>query len=364
LSTSITIVNKFYSPDIGGVETVVRDHAHELSLNYNVNILCVSKKFSFTTKFEIIDGIKIIRCSSFGTYFSMPISFSFFYHFWLTCKKGNALYLHYPYPLSDLAHFLFFKGGKSVVYWHSDIIKQKKLKQLITLLTNRMLKKSQIWTSSENLRVSSEFLSNYEEVKVLPLTVEDPVALSRDFVPVNFNNYFLFLGRLSYYKGIESVISALENENINQNVNVLIVGEGDLKNFIEERIAMGQIRCNVQFINSFISDAQKRFLLHECSAFLFPSTHSSEAFGLTQVEALAFNKPIINTFLSTGVPWVSLNGVTGFTINPGRVDELVNAINTLAEDFLKFGTNPRERYLDKFTSEYLKQRLALFFDKC
>lgn len=363
LSSFITIVNKFYAPEIGGVETVVRDHARELSSKHNVTILCVSKNFNFITEFEIIDGIKVIRCSSLGTYFSMPLSFSFFYHFWLSCKKGDALYLHYPFPLADLAHFLFFKGGKSVVYWHSDIVKQRYLKNIFNFFTRKMLKKSQVLTSSAYLQASSKFLSNIDNVSVLPLTAEDPIALSREFVPVNFQNYFLFLGRLSYYKGVDILMSALENECINSNINVLIVGSGALGSSIEERLSMGRIRCNVQFINKSVSDAEKRFLLYNCGAFLFPSTHPSEAFGLMQVEALSFNKPIINTSLPTGVPWVSLDNVTGFTIKPGNVDQLVTSLNALAEDMLKFRTNPRDRYLENFSTGHMKRKLRSVFDK-
>ncbi len=47
---------------------------------------------------------------------------------------------------------------------------------------------------------------------------------------------------------------------------------------------------------------------------------------------MAFSKPVINTQLKMGVPYVSLNGKTGITVPPGDVDALAEAMNTLAND--------------------------------
>lgn len=41
----ILLVNKYYHPDIGGVETVVQQHAQLLKYEYSVTVLCISKEF-------------------------------------------------------------------------------------------------------------------------------------------------------------------------------------------------------------------------------------------------------------------------------------------------------------------------------
>jgi rhamnosyl/mannosyltransferase len=66
-------------------------------------------------------------------------------------------------------------------------------------------------------------------------------------------------------------------------------------------------------------------------------------------------KPVINTALETGVPWVSLHGETGLTVPPGDPIALATAINLLLENTemrRQFGEKARERARAMFTLEH------------
>ena len=59
------------------------------------------------------------------------------------------------------------------------------------------------------------------------------------------------------------------------------------------------------------SDADLPALYHLADLFVLPASHSSEAFGLVQVEAMAAGVPCVCTELGTGTSYVNQDGVTG-----------------------------------------------------
>lgn len=334
---NVLIVNKFFYPDIGGVETVVRQHVNFLKGHSNIVVLCVNKKIKISTSFENIDGVKIVRCSSFGTYFSMPVSFSFFYYYMYFALKSDVLIHHAPFPLADIANVFLPKRliKKMVIFWHSDIFKQKKLKKILNLFVRSCSEKSDIiiTTSKELLLNSKELLPFKYKTEVVPLSVDAALIksyVSNDSLEKKWD--FIFLGRLCYYKGVDVLLEAVTILN-NQGVNpkILIVGDGELSDYIGEFIIENNT-TNVTFINKHVSENEKYNLIASSNCFLFPSVAPSEAFGITQLEALALSVPVINTNLRSGVPTVSLHGKTGLTVEAGNATALALAMKQLYLD--------------------------------
>ena len=90
----------------------------------------------------------------------------------------------------------------------------------------------------------------------------------------------------------------------------------------------------------------------------------SEAFGIVQLEAMCYGKPVINTYLGTGVNFVSLNNETGLTVEPCNSEQLSNAVKTLCDnDDLRneYGNNAKNRVETVFNLENLKKCYSDFF---
>lgn len=355
MQKKILIVNKMYWPDIGGIETIVKQYAEYFADKYEVTVLTSSGSLKLKIKKELINGVKIIRCPSFGIIFSMPLSFTIVLKLFFMRNKFDLIHFHEPYPLASFIG-LFPKRAKYIVTWHSDIIKQKKIKKPIEFLQKKLCAKADvILTTSPNLMEFSAILRLFKsKTQILPLSI-------------NLNNYYqqdnpigefaLYIGRLSYYKGIGILLRAFEKSKTS--IPLYIVGNGEKKIVDEINNFIRTSTKKIIFINKYVSEEEKNNFLKNCRYLLFPSILPSEAFGIIQLEAMAFSKPVINTNLPTGVPWVSINKETGITVDIDNEEELSEAIDTLSNDELVFvlGKNARNRVATMFSDEAIFARL-------
>jgi glycosyltransferase involved in cell wall biosynthesis len=361
---NILMVNKMYSPEIGGVETVIKQYAEWMANDqHDVTVLTVNKSPFKRTKQEIINGVKIIRCSSIAFLGSMPISFTVLFNYVRISKKFDIIHFHEPYPLGSLMGLFTNRRKGIVVTWHSDIIKQSGLlSNIVKVMQNKVLTKASVVTTTSNrLLLSSPQLLNVED-KVMTLPLSTTI---QDKMQITYNGYFLFLGRIAYYKGIDVLVDALERSKLNR--QVLIVGTGD--RVLEERIqSIANMRSNVRFINKHVNESEKAKFLSNCYCLLFPSTHNSEAFGIIQIEAMSHGKPVINTALITGVSWVSQEGLTGFTAKPRCSDSFLSKMELMDslsfDDYKRFCENSRQRVQLNFEDKIIKRKLLKTYKEC
>jgi len=360
-------VNKMYSPDIGGVETVVKEYSEYLSDYEEVIVLCSHKNFSLKTTIENINGVKIYRCASIGTFMSMPISIVFFFYLFSLSRKAKSIHFHEPFPLGTLGSLIIPKSKKIFVTWHSDIIKQKGIKSFFEFFQKRLCKKStKIIATSDRLIESSNVLKYFKNrIITIPLSINKKEYLNKDLDYITIKDlpecYALFLGRFSYYKGIYVLLDSIEM--IDENIPFVIVGNGELADEIKIRVKKS--KKNILLINRFVSDDEKKYLLKNSNFMVFPSIYPSEAFGILQLESMVYGKPVINTNLPTGVPWVSVDKETGFTIDINDSKQLAKAIKELYENTElseKLGYGAIKRIDELFSSSITnKQIFELYF---
>ena len=360
-------INKLYYPDIGGIERTVQHIAEGLNEKVEMSVLvCQPKGHGVTEK---VNRVSVHRCGSFGTLFSMPISLSFFWQLRKTSKNQDILQFHAPFPLADLACLLSGYRGKVVLYWHSDVVKQKKLMVLYRPIMERFLKRvDAIIVGANGVIEGSSYLKPYQHKCVtIPFAVNEKIEqmgkryLDQAQTNEEKHSRFLFVGRLVYYKGIDVLIKAFEKV---KNAELTIIGCGDKERELKDYIKEHEMFDRVHLLGKVEEERLYREF-SECDVFVLPSIAKSEAFGLVQLEAMAYGKPVINTNLPSGVPEVSINGITGLTVEPGNMKELGDAMQWFVEhprERCEMGNAARKRLECNYTLDVMMNRMMELYE--
>lgn len=364
-------VNKLYYPVTGGIERIVQYIAEGLNDQMDIQVLVCQKKGKGSS--EIVHGVKVRRAGSLGVLFSLPISLPFLWEFRKMSRTADIVHIHTPFPLGDLACLMSGYKGKVIVSWHSDVVKQKKLMLFYRPIMERFLKRADaIIVSAEGIINGSSYLGPYRsKCRVVPFAVNPEIdQKGKEYIQrkserkeetVSAAARFLFVGRLVYYKGVDVLLKAFQHV---KNAELCIVGTGELEGELKQFTADHNMDDRVVFKGT-VSDEQLEQEFENCDVFVLPSVMKSEAFGLVQQEAMAYGKPVINTRLKSGVPEVSLDGVTGITVEPGNAEELARAMQELADSPKKreaYGKAARRRVDEQYTMDRMLERIRKLYE--
>jgi len=357
-------VGKFYPPHMGGIETHLELLCGALGKTIDLEVLVANDGPSTIT--ETTNQVRIARLGTFCTLASAPICplMASYIH----VSKPDLIHIHLPNPPAMLAFLASGHRGPLVVTYHSDTVRQKLLGPMFQPFLNAALKRCQaIIVTSPNYLDTSLILSRHRaRCHVIPYGIHlaefeqvSSEAVGRIHAQ-HGKRLILSVGRLVYYKGFEFLIRAMTRTS----ARLLLVGEGPLRSTLEQLAASLGVQNRVVFLG----EKQNRDLApyyHAANAFVLPSVARSEAFGIVQLEAMACGKAGINTGLPTGVPFVSLDHVTGLTVPPGDSEALADAINTLLYNpalAASFGRAAKERVRQHFTVELMTERIIEIYN--
>jgi glycogen synthase len=190
--------------------------------------------------------------------------------------------------------------------------------------------------------------------------------------------YVLFVGRITRQKGIVHLVRAIRQLDPGIGV-VLAAGQPDTPELAAEvqagvEAARGE-RPNVVWIPEMLSREEIRQLYSHAAIFVCPSVY--EPFGITNLEAMACERPVVATAVG-GIPEVVVDGETGLLVpvefrsddpmtpaDPERLaGDLAAAINSLMADPERreaMGAAGRRRAVDQFSwSSIAQQTVALY----
>jgi glycosyltransferase involved in cell wall biosynthesis len=169
-------------------------------------------------------------------------------------------------------------------------------------------------------------------------------------------NSFLFVGRLVEEKGIATLVKAA----INSEVNIVIIGEGPLSDFVSDAARQ---YSNIHYLGSqdkeSVIDCMKL-----CSALIFPSIWY-EGFPMTILEAFSTGTPVIASNLGSMAEIIQ-HGYNGLLFEPGNEHDLARKmadIQNRSVDLKELSNNARSTYVRQYTSDRNYNRLMSIYNR-
>lgn len=355
---------KDYYPVVGGIENHIRILAEGVARRgVDVTVLVTSQ--TKETEVYNMNGVEVVKAGRVTTLSSTPLSFGFLS--WLRRLRADITHLHFPYPWGEIAHLTLGRSPRTIITYHSDIVRQRKLLRVYRPFLERVMAQADrvIATSPRYLQTSSHLRKVADKCVVIPLGL-DLEALSRyrrEEVGRIRDEYepplLLFVGVLRYYKGLEYLIRAMRDVN----ARLLVVGSGPMAEEWQTLAVELGLQDKVFFLGR-VEDEELPIYYQACDLFVLPASHRSEAFGTVQVEAMACGKAVISTELGTGTSYVNVNGETGLVVPPRDVAALTTAINRLLSDKrlrIGMGEKGRKRALREFSHEIMIDRVVALY---
>ncbi|MCS4138420.1 rhamnosyl/mannosyltransferase [Salinibacter ruber] len=363
-------INKFYHPYVGGVETVARQlaeggttHGHE------VRVLTCNHQIDLESRVEQVNGIPVWRAASFGFLFNASVSPTFPFLYRKAVEWADVVHFHSPSPVPEFTHLVCgVPASKQVVVtFHADpgTSRFKVLSPFYTPVLRQLLRRADRITATAPQNIARTGLLDAFERKtdVIPLATEFEVDPPTEKERTRHRNnlleengeepIILFVGRLAYYKGLQYLLRAMQLVE----AQLIIVGDGELRDDLEAKAREHKVAHQVQF-EGYVPDEQLAEYYRAADFFVLPSIASIEAFGIVQLDAMAHGLPVVNTSLTTGVPFVSQHEETGLTVQPEDAGDLADAMNRLVnnrEYRRELGRNAARRAED-FTEEKMLDR--------
>ncbi len=171
----------------------------------------------------------------------------------------------------------------------------------------------------------------------------------------------LFIGRQVPEKGQAVLLQAVAQlATRGRHVNVTLAGEGPARLMLERLAERLGLAARVSFPGA-VGQEEIHALYAGASIFCLPSF--AEGIPGVLMEAMAMELPVVSTRI-TGIPELIEDGHTGLLVVPGRVDELVDALERLLADPAlgrEMGSRGREKVLCEFNTESSSRQLYALF---
>jgi len=368
-------IGKYYPPVTGGMERFLADLvAAQRSAGHDVEVLVHQHARSA----GLADPPWLMRCPVWLRLFFAPLSPRF--PFWLDSAlrrfDPDVIHIHMP-NVSPFWLLLLPSARKRtwVVHWHADVEPSKfKLALRLGYPHYRIFERALLEGADCILVTSRQYLDASKPLQpwrhkchVVPLGV-DPARLP-EVAPEQTEGLWkcgglrvLAVGRLSYYKGFETLVHAVLGDPAKE---LVIIGEGEERAALERLLAKAGNPHHVRLAGEVDDDTVRRYMA-SCDVLALPSRERTEAFGVVLLEAMRYGKPILASDLAgSGVTWVARNGQNAMLVPVDDVLAWRAALDHLHEHPAQralMGRLGRQRYEREFDIRRIAQRITKLYD--
>jgi len=324
-------IGKFYPPyHYGGIETlskILHEGLRERSIN-NDFIGFLPKSY----KDDIVIDECIYLCKTDVNVFSTQFSINFIKKWKKIKDMYDIIFISMPNPFCNLViNFFSPKKAKIILWWHSDIVKQKMLLFFYKSFLISLIKKSITVVAPTNIHIdASDFVKHLLPKKKLIYFPNNTRTKLYEYNLKNNRHIIFSCGRLIYYKGFHVLIDSAKY--LPDNCIIHIAGEGKLYNKLAKQIVKKGLSEKV-FLLGRISDEQLEQEMKDCFLFCLPSIQRSEMYGVVQIEAFCHGKPVISTNIPrSGVSEVNQDGISGYTVEINNPKAIADKVSLLLND--------------------------------
>ncbi len=322
----------------------------------------IFKPFSSSLKFEIIDGVQVVRCDGFWGLRNNKSAMSL-YQMWK--EYGDYAIKEYiqKYGKPDIihAHNMIYAGLFSSYlkkkYAIPVIITEHSSQYAMGEISNELFYELEkafeleipFFAVSPKLveLLESKFTSLKNKVEWLP-NVLDPsienIPIAQNYQNTRFR--FLNVANLIPLKGQTELIEAFYEAFSDRldKVELLIAGDGYLKPSLQKKIDELSLNDNVKLLG-YIPREQVVKEMDKCNVFVLPSHY--ETFGVVLIEALSRGVPVISTYC--GGPECIVNSSNGLLIEPKNINQLAESMSKM---YLQSQNYQKEKLRAETLNEY------------
>jgi glycosyltransferase involved in cell wall biosynthesis len=302
----IAQISPYFYPVTGGMENHVLEISKRLSRYYEVTIITSNRDrngkklpiYEKLGKISIIRANTLIKTSEFSSFF--PAAFEL-------AKNYDLLHIHaYRHPHNLIP---FFTKKPSIITPHYPVYPFSSSKRRILIsIYDRIIGRKVLLsyqkiialTQGEKNWLIKSFWIPEKKITIIPNGI--PEIFLKKHNSSKFREKFsiqkdkfliLAVGRIHFSKGFQDLILAYKilPENIRENIILAIVGpDGGYLTKLKELVSLLKLEKNVIFVGEIPEDL-KLSAYESCDLFVLPSYW--EGFGITLLEAMAKDKPVL-----------------------------------------------------------------------